>query len=362
MTEYERMVRGLIYDPMDKEIQAEQVPLLDGLWAFNQLKPSDPEKKEQYMKEVFAECGENCYIELPFHANWGGAHVHFGSGIYANSNLTLVDDGHIYIGNRVMIGPNVVLTTANHPIEPELRARGLQYNKDIHIGENAWIGAGVIVVPGVSIGKNAVIGAGSVVTKDIPDGVVAVGNPCRVLREVSQHDREYFYKNERIDWDELDKRDTTILMKDLIIVETELSEDVLAELIRLSADWEAEESCHGYRKNERSDIEGNRIFLARRAGVTLGYLFGHTETAKKTSSIMPEGTLYFEVEELYVRPECRSQGIGRQLFDFAEHAVSGEVSYMMLSTATKNWKTILHFYLDEQEMSFWSARLFKKIE
>lgn len=203
MTEYERMVRGLIYDPMDEEITAEQFPLLDKLWAFNQLKPSDFEKKTQYMKSVFAESGENCYIELPFHANWGGAHVHFGSGIYANSNLTLVDDGHIYIGDRVMIGPNVTLTTANHPINAELRARGLQYNKDIHIGENAWIGSGVIVVPGVSIGKNAVIGAGSVVTKDIPDSVVAVGNPCRVLREVSEHDREFFYKNERIDWDEL---------------------------------------------------------------------------------------------------------------------------------------------------------------
>ena len=203
MTEYERMVRGLIYDPMDEEITAEQFPLLDKLWAFNQLKPSDFEKKTQYMKSVFAECGENCYIELPFHANWGGAHVHFGSGIYANSNLTLVDDGHIYIGDRVMIGPNVTLTTANHPINAELRARGLQYNKDIHIGENAWIGSGVIVVPGVSIGKNAVIGAGSVVTKDIPGSVVAVGNPCRVLREVSEHDREFFYKNERIDWDEL---------------------------------------------------------------------------------------------------------------------------------------------------------------
>ena len=205
MTQYERMIKGLLYDPMDEEIMAEQFPLLDKLWAFNQLKPSDFEKKTQYMKEVFAECGENCYIELPFHANWGGAHVHFGSGIYANSNLTLVDDGHIYIGNRVMIGPNVVLTTANHPIEPGLRARGLQYNKDIHIGENAWIGSGVTVVPGVRIGRNAVIGAGSVVTKNIPDNVVAVGNPCRVLREVSEHDREFFYKNERIDWDELGK-------------------------------------------------------------------------------------------------------------------------------------------------------------
>ena len=203
MTQYERMVNGLIYDPADEEIAKEQFLYLDRLWEFNQLKPSDYEKKQQYMKEVFAECGENCYIELPFHANWGGHHVHFGSGIYANSNLTLVDDGHIYVGDKVMFGPNATIATANHPIDPELRSRALQYNKDVHIGENVWIGAGVIIVPGVHIGKNSVIGAGSVVTKDIPENVVAVGNPCRVLREISEHDKEYFYKKERIDREQL---------------------------------------------------------------------------------------------------------------------------------------------------------------
>ena len=203
MTQYERMLNGLIYDPADEEITKEQFLYLDRLWEFNQLKPSDYEKKQQYMREVFAECGENCYIELPFRANWGGHHVHFGSGIYVNSNLTLVDDGHIYVGDKVMFGPNVTIATANHPIDPELRSRALQYNKDVYIGENVWIGAGVIVVPGVHIGKNSVIGAGSVVTKDIPENVVAVGNPCRVLREISEHDKEFFYKNERIDLKEL---------------------------------------------------------------------------------------------------------------------------------------------------------------
>ncbi|MBO4630298.1 MAG: sugar O-acetyltransferase [Lentisphaeria bacterium] len=203
MTQYERMLTGLIYDPADEEITKEQFLYLDRLWEFNQLKPSDYEKKQQYMREVFAECGENCYIELPFRANWGGHHVHFGSGIYVNSNLTLVDDGHIYVGDKVMFGPNVTIATANHPIDPELRSRALQYNKDVYIGENVWIGAGVIVVPGVHIGKNSVIGAGSVVTKDIPENVVAVGNPCRVLREISEHDKEYFYKKERIDLKEL---------------------------------------------------------------------------------------------------------------------------------------------------------------
>ena len=147
--------------------------------------------------------GDDCYIELPLRANWGGRHVHFGSCIYVNFNLTVVDDGHIYVGDRVMFGPNVTIATANHPINAELRTRALQYNKDVHIGENTWIGAGVVIVPGVTIGKNAVIGAGSVVTKDIPDNVVAVGNPCRVLREISDRDREFYYRNERIDWENL---------------------------------------------------------------------------------------------------------------------------------------------------------------
>ena len=203
MKQYERMVNGLIYDPADDEIMKEQVVFQDMLWDFNQLKPSEYDKKQRYMKEVFAECGENCYIELPFRANWGGHHVHFGSGIYANSNLTLVDDGHIYVGDKVMFGPNVTIATASHPINPELRDRGLQFNKDVYIGENTWIGAGVIIVPGVRIGSNAVISAGSIVTKDIPNNVVAVGNPCRILRNVSEKDSEFFYKSERIDWENL---------------------------------------------------------------------------------------------------------------------------------------------------------------
>ncbi|MGN8774708.1 sugar O-acetyltransferase [Candidatus Weimeria sp. HCP3S3_B5] len=200
MTQYERMVAGLLYDPGDEEVMKEQVPFQDRLYEFNQLRPSQTAEKEKYMKELFAECGDRNYIELPFHANWGGHHVHFGSGIYVNSGVTMVDDGHIYIGDKVMIGPSVTIATANHPIDAELRGRGLQYNKDVHIGANAWIGSNVVIVPGVTIGDNAVIGAGSVVTKDIPADVVAVGNPCRVLREVGEHDREYFYKDEKIDW------------------------------------------------------------------------------------------------------------------------------------------------------------------
>lgn len=203
MTQYERMQQGLVYDPADAEIMREQLRYQDRLWEFNQLKPSQLKEKIKYMKEVFAECGDGCYIELPFRANWGGRNVHFGNGVYANFNLTLVDDGHIYVGDKVMFAPNVTVATANHPIEPSLRAKGYQYNKDVHIGENVWIGAGTVIVPGVHIGKNSVIGAASVVTKDIPENVVAVGNPCRVIREIGERDRAYFYKTERIDWENL---------------------------------------------------------------------------------------------------------------------------------------------------------------
>lgn len=197
------MIQGMIYDPNDAAITGDQFVYTDKLWEFNQLKPSQLEEKTRYMKEVFAECGENCYIELPFHANWGGKNVHFGNNVYANFNLTLVDDGDIYVDDKVMFGPNVTIATANHPIETGLRANALQYNKPVHICENVWIGANTVIVPGVTIGKNSVIGAGSVVTKDIPENVVAVGNPCRVLREIGERDREYFYKNEKIDWENL---------------------------------------------------------------------------------------------------------------------------------------------------------------
>ena len=138
-------------------------------------------------------------METPFHANWGGHHVHFGKNIYANFNLTLVDDTHIYVGDYTMFGPNVTIATAGHPIDPDLRRQGLQYNMPVHIGKNCWLGAGVIVMPGVTIGDNTVIGAGSIVTRNIPAGVVAVGNPCRVLREVGEHDREYYFRDRKID-------------------------------------------------------------------------------------------------------------------------------------------------------------------
>lgn len=147
----------------------------------------------------------------------------------------------------------------------------------------------------------------------------------------------------------------------MTIRETELTEDVLQTLIALSEDWEAEQCCHGYRKNERADIDGNRIFLAEKDGCVIGYLFGALHRAKQSSSVMPEGTPVFEVEELYVVPAQRSQGVGAALFRFAEQIAAPEAEFIMVGTATKNWRAILHFYLEELGMDFWSARLFKKL-
>lgn len=189
---------GEIYYPSDDEIMKKQALCLEKLYDYNATRPLEAEKREQLLKEMLAEIGKDCYIEPPLHANWGGHHVHFGNSVYANFNLTLVDDTHIYVGDYTMLGPNVVIATAGHPILPELREKAYQYNMPVHIGRNCWLGAGVIVLPGVTIGDNTVIGAGSVVTKDIPSNVVAVGNPCRVLREISEHDRKFYFKDRKI--------------------------------------------------------------------------------------------------------------------------------------------------------------------
>lgn len=198
MTQKEKMHTGDLYLPNDESILEEQMQCLDKLYDYNMTRPTEPEKREKLLKEMFAEIGEGCYIEPPLHANWGGKHAHFGKNVYANFNLTMVDDTHIYVGDATMLGPNVVLATAGHPILPELREKAYQYNVPVRIGKNCWLGAGVLVMPGVTIGDNTVIGAGSVVTKDIPANVVAVGNPCRVLREISEHDREYYFKDKKI--------------------------------------------------------------------------------------------------------------------------------------------------------------------
>ena len=202
MSMKEKMHTGELYLPNGEEIMNEQLQRRERLYDFNATRPLEQEKRTALLKEMLAEIGEGCYIEPPFHSNFGGGHVHFGKNIYANFNLTLVDDTHIYVGDYTLFGPNVTVATAGHPILPELRSQGYQYNAPVHIGKNCWIGAGAIIVPGITIGDNVVIGAGSVVTKDIPSNVVAVGVPCEILRKVNEHDREYYFKDRKIVWSE----------------------------------------------------------------------------------------------------------------------------------------------------------------
>ncbi len=203
MTEKEKMHTGDLYLPDGEEIMTEQLKRLNKLYDFNMTRPIEQKKRQEMLKDMFFEIGENCYIEPPFHANHAGAHIHFGKNVYCNFNLTMVDDTHIYVGDYTMFGPNVTVATAGHPILPELREKAYQYNMEVHIGKNCWIGAGAVILPDVTIGDNTVIGAGSVVTKDIPSNVVAVGNPCKVLREINEHDKEYYFKDRKINWEEI---------------------------------------------------------------------------------------------------------------------------------------------------------------
>lgn len=147
----------------------------------------------------------------------------------------------------------------------------------------------------------------------------------------------------------------------MIIKEVTLTEELLKQLISLSEAWETENCCHGYIKNTPDDIKGNRVFVAFEDSVMIGYLFGHKEVTEKTTSVYQIGTKYFEIEELYVKPAFRGRGIGKRLFRYVEREVADEVDMIMLGTATKNFRAILHFYIDELGMEFWSARLFKKL-
>lgn len=198
MTVYEKMRSGQLYFSTDESLIAEQAECLELQYEYNLTRPSETGRRWELLEKMFAEIGEGTYIEPPLHANWAGKHVHLGRDVYFNFNVTLVDDTDIYIGDNTMVGPNTVIATAGHPIFPDLRLNGGQYNIPVHIGKNCWLGAAVIVLPGVTIGDNTVVGAGSVVTKDLPAGVVAAGNPCRVLRPIGEHDREYYYKDKKV--------------------------------------------------------------------------------------------------------------------------------------------------------------------
>jgi galactoside O-acetyltransferase len=198
----ERKAQGLPYRYDAPEVMGPQLEYMEAMYDYNMTRPLEQEKRQALLKKMFAEIGEDCHIEPPIHANWGCHHVHFGKGIYCNFNLTLVDDEHIYVGDYCMFAPNVVIATSGHPILPVLREHHYVYNIPVHIGRNVWVGANSVIMPGVTIGDNTVIGGGSVVTSDIPANVVALGIPCRVIREIGAKDKKFFYKDRELDvWD-----------------------------------------------------------------------------------------------------------------------------------------------------------------
>lgn len=205
----ERMQNGMIFyehghkDPVDIELERkldeERKHCKEVMFDYNSTRPGENEKRTAILKGILGDCGEHVFIENPVHMSYG-SHVHLGEHFYANFNLVVVDDMDVYIGDRVMIGPNVTICTTGHPVYPLYREMVAHYSLPIHIGNNVWIGANSVVLPGVTIGDNTVIGAGSIVTRDIPANVVAVGNPCRVMREISDRDREYYFRDMKVDF------------------------------------------------------------------------------------------------------------------------------------------------------------------
>ncbi len=201
MDTHSQLHDGSLYQTTDEKLIEAQKQRMELLFDCNQTRPHEVEKREMLLHEMLAEIGENSVIEPPFFANWGGCFLHLGHHVYINHNLSLVDDTHIHIGDCTMLGPNVIICTAGHPVLPELRCSSpYQFNAPVHIGINCWIGAGACILPGITIGDHSVIGAGSVVTGDIPSRVVAVGNPCRVLRPISARDEEFYFRNKKINW------------------------------------------------------------------------------------------------------------------------------------------------------------------
>lgn len=198
MTIRERMKAGKLYTDLGEGLAEERLRGKELVYDFNHTRPSEEAKREDILRQLFGSMGENVWIEPPLNVAYGNR-THIGNNVYANFNLVLVDDIEIYIGNGVMFAPNVTITATGHPVHPELRPHGDQFSFPVTIEDHVWIGSNVVILPGVTIGKNSVIGAGSVVTKDIPENVVAVGNPCRVLRPITDRDKEYYYKNLKVD-------------------------------------------------------------------------------------------------------------------------------------------------------------------
>lgn len=184
MTEKEKACQGLLYNAnYDKQLLNERKACKDMCFEYNQLKPSDQAAHEKLLEKLLGEVGEEIEIVQPFWCDYG-YHIHMKDHVFINHNCVMLDGADITIGNHVFIGPNCGFHTAGHPCDVEQRNAGLEYAYPITIGDNVWIGANVTVLAGVTIGNNSIIGAGSVVTKDIPDHVIAVGNPCRIMKKM----------------------------------------------------------------------------------------------------------------------------------------------------------------------------------
>ncbi|SEA52562.1 maltose O-acetyltransferase [Arachidicoccus rhizosphaerae] len=192
LTEKQKLAAGLLYNPaLDPQLQSELLRAKQLCFTYNQTAPIDKEQRHSLLRQLLGKLGKEPVIEQPFYCDYG-YNIEIGDYFYSNVNLVILDPGKVRIGDHVYIGPNVGFYTAGHPLDKDLRNSGQEYGYPITIGSHVWIGAQVAVMPGVTIGEGAVIGAGSVVTKDIPAYVVAVGNPCRVLREITQEDKQAF--------------------------------------------------------------------------------------------------------------------------------------------------------------------------
>lgn len=183
MTEKEKMVQGLPYNPHDKELRKARTRAREILRRIAEIPEDKERQRKHFFKELFAETGQKFFIENPFICDYG-SNVFWGENAYANFGCIILDAAPVYIGKNVMLAPAVKIFTATHPLEFEARNSGIEFAKEIRIGDNVWIGGGAIINPGVTIGNNSVIGSGSVVTRDIPENVVAAGNPCRIIREI----------------------------------------------------------------------------------------------------------------------------------------------------------------------------------
>lgn len=198
MNQRERMLAGLPYKAWLDGLGEERSACKQKIYDFNNLSPSLNESAPSLLKSILGKTGENICIEAPFHCDYGW-NIEVGENFFANYNLTILDVAKVTIGKNVQIAPNVSIYTAGHPIHPDTRNTGYEYGIPITIGDNVWIGGNVVILPGVKIGDNVVIGAGSVVTKDIPDNVIAMGNPCKIVREITEEDRTYYYKKNKFD-------------------------------------------------------------------------------------------------------------------------------------------------------------------